>query len=68
MTVPLVVLALFSLFAGWLSWPHKSRRFRPVREIPRPGVRDRSQVFQQEGKAAQLAAGEKEEEHTSPIE
>jgi NADH-quinone oxidoreductase subunit L len=68
MTAPLVVLAICSLFAGWLGWPHSlggSDRFAQFLE---PVFAREAQVFTEEGKAAQLAAGEKEEEHTSPTE
>ncbi|MFZ2008617.1 MAG: proton-conducting transporter membrane subunit, partial [Candidatus Sulfotelmatobacter sp.] len=68
MAVPLLVLALFSLSAGWLSWPPSlggSARFEKFLD---PVFSTEAQVFQQEGKATQLAAGEKEAEHTSPIE
>ena len=68
MAVPLLVLALFSLSAGWLSWPPSlggSARFEKFLD---PVFATEAQVFQEEGKATQLAAGEKEAEHTSPIE
>jgi NADH-quinone oxidoreductase subunit L len=68
MAVPLLVLALFSLSAGWLSWPPSlggSARFEKFLD---PVFSKEAQVFQEEGKAAQLSAGEKEAEHTSPIE
>jgi len=68
MAVPLLVLALFSLSAGWLSWPPSlggSARFEKFLD---PVFAKEAQVFQEEGKAAQLAAGEKEAEHTSPTE
>ena len=68
MTVPLIILALCAISAGWLGWPHSlggSNRFEtflgPVfaREAP---------VFRAEGESSQLAAGRKEEEHASPVE
>ncbi len=68
MTVPLVILALCSICAGWLGWPHSlggSDRFAKFLE---PVFAREAQVFTAEGKAVQLAAGRKEEEHTSPIE
>jgi NADH-quinone oxidoreductase subunit L len=68
MTAPLVVLAICSLFAGWLGWPHSlggSDRFAQFLE---PVFAREAQVFTEEGKAAQLAAGTKEEEHTSSAE
>jgi NADH-quinone oxidoreductase subunit L len=69
MTMPLVVLAVMSLFAGFLGWPHSlggSDRF--ARFLDPVFSRGEAQVFSAEGKAGQLAAGEKEEEHTSPTE
>ncbi len=68
MTMPLVVLAVMSLFAGFLGWPHSlggSDRFAHYLE---PVFAREAQVLSAEGKGAQLAAGEKEEEKTSPVE
>jgi NADH-quinone oxidoreductase subunit L len=68
MTVPLIVLALCAICAGWLGWPHSlggSNRFEKYLE---PVFAREAQVFQAEGRTAQLAAGEKEEEHTNPVE
>jgi NADH-quinone oxidoreductase subunit L len=69
MTVPLVVLAVMSLFAGFLGWPHSlggSDRF--AKYLDPVFARGEAKVLVEEGKAGQLAAGEKEEEHTSPVE
>ncbi|HET9407840.1 MAG TPA: NADH-quinone oxidoreductase subunit L [Candidatus Sulfotelmatobacter sp.] len=68
MTMPLVVLAVMSLFAGFLGWPHSlggSDRFARFLD---PVFSREAQVFTEEGKAGQLAAGAKEEEHTTPAE
>ena len=68
MTAPLVILALFSIFAGWLGWPHSlggSDRFAHFLD---PVFAREAQVLTEEGKSGQLAAGEKEEEHTSGAE
>ena len=68
MTVPLMILAFCSIFAGWLGWPHSlggSDRFTKFLE---PVFAREATVLQEEGKAGQLAAGEKEEEHTSGTE
>jgi NADH-quinone oxidoreductase subunit L len=68
MKVPLVVLAFFAIFAGFLGWPHSlfgSDRFTAYLE---PVFSSEAQVLQNEGKAGQLAAGKKEEEHTNPME
>ncbi len=69
MTVPLVVLAVMSFIAGWLGWPHSlfgSDHF--ARYLDPVFARGEAHVLVEEGKAQQLAAGEREEEHTSPIE
>jgi len=69
MTMPLVVLALCSVFAGFLGWPHSlggSDRF--ARFLDPVFAQGEAQVLLEQGKAGQLAAGEKEEEHTSPTE
>jgi NADH-quinone oxidoreductase subunit L len=68
MKAPLVVLAFFAIFAGFLGWPHSllgSDRFTAYLE---PVFSSEAQVLQNEGKAGQLAAGKKEEEHTNPME
>ncbi len=69
MTGPLIVLAVMSLFAGFLGWPHSlggSDRF--AHYLDPVFARGEAQVLVEEGKAGQLAAGQKEEEHTSPTE
>ncbi|MGB8063193.1 MAG: NADH-quinone oxidoreductase subunit L [Candidatus Sulfotelmatobacter sp.] len=69
MTMPLVVLAVCAIFAGFLGWPHSlggSDRF--ARYLDPVFARGEAHVLVEEGKGAQLAAGEKEEEHTSPTE
>ncbi len=69
MTMPLVVLAVMSLFAGFLGWPHSlggSDRFAHF--LDPVFAHGEARVFVEEGKAGQLAAGEKEEEHTNPTE
>jgi len=69
MTMPLIVLAVMSLFAGFLGWPHSlggSDHF--ARFLDPVFARGEARVMVEEGKASQLAAGEKEEEHTSPTE
>jgi NADH-quinone oxidoreductase subunit L len=68
MTMPLVVLAVMSLFAGFLGWPHSlggSDRFARFLD---PVFAREAHVLRAEGEAGQLVAGEKEEEHTSPME
>jgi NADH-quinone oxidoreductase subunit L len=68
MTVPLVILALCSIGAGWLSWPHSlggSARFEKFLE---PVFAREVVVLQTEGKPGQLAAGERESQHTDVTE
>ncbi|MGA8761444.1 MAG: NADH-quinone oxidoreductase subunit L [Candidatus Sulfotelmatobacter sp.] len=68
MTAPLVVLALFAIVAGWLGWPHSlggSDRFTAFLE---PVFAKEANVLQKEGRAGQLAAGAKEEEHNTGME
>ncbi|HEV3511109.1 MAG TPA: NADH-quinone oxidoreductase subunit L [Candidatus Sulfotelmatobacter sp.] len=69
MTVPLVVLAVMSLFAGFLGWPHSlggSDRF--AHYLDPVFARGEARVLVEQGEAGQLAAGKKEEEKTSPTE
>jgi NADH-quinone oxidoreductase subunit L len=69
MTMPLVILAVCSLFAGFLGWPRSlggSDRFASF--LDPVFARGEARVLVEEGKASQLAAGEKEEEHTSSTE
>jgi NADH-quinone oxidoreductase subunit L len=68
MTAPLVVLALCAIVAGWLGWPHSlggSDRFTKFLE---PVFASEARVLQEEGRAGQLAAGAKEEEHNTGTE
>src|SRR5262249_43445234 len=68
MTVPLVILACCSLFAGFLGWPHSLLGKDRFEAFLRPVFEKEAQVLRTEGEAGQLAAGKKEEEHTSPYE
>jgi NADH-quinone oxidoreductase subunit L len=68
MTMPLVVLAVCSLFAGLLGWPHSLGGSDRFASFLNPVFAREAQVLTAEGKAGQLAAGEKEEEHTSSAE
>src|SRR3984957_9258159 len=69
MTMPLVVLAVMSLFAGFLGWPHSLLGSDHFAHYLNPVfARGEARVLAEEGKAGQLAAGEKEEEHTSSTE
>ena len=65
MTVPLVVLALCAIVAGWLGWPHSlggSDRFTKFLE---PVFASEARVFQEEGRTTQLVQGVEEEHNTS---
>ena len=67
MTVPLIILAFCSIFAGWLGLPHSlggSDRFSKFLE---PVFAREERVLQAE-EPAKLAAAEKEQEHTDPME
>src|ERR1700686_54588 len=68
MTVPLVILALCSIGAGWLSWPHSLGGSAHFEKFVEPVFAREAVVFAEEGKSAQLAAGEKESEHTDKTE
>jgi NADH-quinone oxidoreductase subunit L len=67
MTVPLVVLAFFAIFAGWLGWPHSIGGLDRFSKFLEPVFSKEAQVFHEEV-PGQLAAGEKEEEHSGPWE
>src|ERR1019366_3327752 len=68
MTVPLVILAICSIGAGWLSWPHSLGGGAHFEKFLEPVFAREAAVFREEGKSAQLAAGEKEAEHTDKTE
>jgi len=67
MTVPLVILAIGSVFAGWLGVPHSLGGSNPFEKFLEPVFAREAQVMQKE-EPGQLAAGKKEEEHTDPME
>src|SRR5216684_2019462 len=68
MTVPLVVLAICAVFAGWLGWPRSLKGSDHFAKFLEPVFAREAVVLQAEGKTGQLAAGVKEEEHTSNTE
>ena len=68
MTMPLVILAICSFGAGWLSWPHSLGGGAHFEKFLQPVFAREAAVFREEGKSAQLAAGEKEAEHTDKTE
>src|SRR5580698_8098763 len=67
MTVPLVILAIASVAAGWLGIPHSLGGSNQFGKFLEPVFAKEEPVLQAE-RPAQLAAGEKEEEHTDPME
>jgi len=68
MTGPLVVLAICSVGAGWLSWPHSLGGSARLEKFLEPVFAREAIVLQAEGKSAQLAAGEKEAGHSDKTE
>jgi NADH-quinone oxidoreductase subunit L len=68
MTVPLVILAICSIGAGWLSWPHSLGGSAHFEKFVEPVFAREAVVLAEEGKSAQLAAGEREAEHTDKTE
>ena len=68
MTAPLAILAFCSIFAGMLSWPHSLGGNDRFVKFLEPVFAKEARVLGEEGKAAQVAAGRKEEEHTSGTE
>jgi NADH-quinone oxidoreductase subunit L len=68
MTVPLVILAICSIGAGWLSWPHSLGGSAHFEKFLEPVFACEAVVLREEGKSAQLAAGERESEHTDNLE
>jgi NADH-quinone oxidoreductase subunit L len=68
MTVPLVILAICSIGAGWLSWPQSLGGSAHFEKFLEPVFAREAVVLVEEGKSAQLAAGERESEHTDKTE
>jgi NADH-quinone oxidoreductase subunit L len=68
MTAPLVILAICSMGAGWLSWPHSLGGSARFEKFVEPVFAHEAVVLVEEGKSGQLAAGEKEAEHTDKTE
>jgi NADH-quinone oxidoreductase subunit L len=68
MTVPLIILAFFSIFSGWMSWPQSLGGRDRLMKFVEPVFTNEAHAFQEEGKSALLAAGAKEKEHTSSME
>ncbi len=68
MTLPLVVLAVMSLFAGFLGWPHSLGGSDHFTKFLEPVFAREAQALTEGGRAGQLAAGEKEEGHNTGTE
>jgi len=68
MTVPLIILAIGSLGAGWLGLPHSLGGKNNFDKFLEPVFAKEAVVLEKEGAAAQVAAGEKYVEHTDPLE
>jgi NADH-quinone oxidoreductase subunit L len=68
MTAPLVILAICSIGAGWLSWPHSLGGSAYLEQFVEPVFARDAVVLVEQGKSVQLAAGEKEVEHTDKTE
>jgi NADH-quinone oxidoreductase subunit L len=67
MTVPLMLLAVCSIFAGWLGWPHSLGGSNRFEQFLHPVFAREAKVLAAE-EPGQLAAARKEEEHTDPME
>src|ERR1700691_475538 len=65
MTLPLVVLAVMSLFAGFLGWPHSLGGSDHFTKFLEPVFAGEAQTLSEEGRAAQLVAGVEEERNPS---
>ena len=68
MTLPLVVLAVCAFGAGLLGWPHSLGGSDHFAKFLEPVFAGEAQTLSAEGKAAQLAAAEKEEQHNTGTE
>ena len=67
MTVPLIILAFFSIFAGWLGWPHSIGGSDHFGKFLEP-VFAREAKLVEEQRPSDMAASTREEEHTDPME
>ena len=68
MTLPLVVLAVCAFGTGLLGWPHSLGGSDHFAKFLEPVFAGEAQTLSAEGKAAQLAAAEKEEQHNTGTE
>jgi NADH-quinone oxidoreductase subunit L len=68
MTLPLVALAVCAFGGGLLGWPHSLGGSDHFAKFLEPVFAGEAQTLSAEGKAAQLAAAEKEEQHNTGTE
>jgi NADH-quinone oxidoreductase subunit L len=68
MTLPLVVLAICAIGAGWLGWPHSLGGSDHFTKFLEPVFAGEAQTLNEAGRAGQFAAGKKEEEHNTGTE
>jgi NADH-quinone oxidoreductase subunit L len=68
MTVPLMVLAFFSLFAGYLGMPHSLGGSNRFGEYLKPVFAPEQHAMIASGEGKQLAEAKHEEEKTEPVE
>jgi NADH-quinone oxidoreductase subunit L len=67
MTVPLIILAICAASAGWLGWPHSLGGSNRFEAFLQPVFAREAPILKAE-EPGQLAAGAREEEHTSSTE
>ena len=58
MTIPLMILAFFSIFAGFLGWPHSLLGSNRMEAFLKPVFSGEVHVLKAEGKAGQVAEGQ----------
>ena len=68
MTVPLIVLAICSIGAGFLGMPHSLGGSNRFDKFLAPVFAQETGVMVEQGNGAQVAAGEEQVEHTDPLE
>jgi NADH-quinone oxidoreductase subunit L len=68
MTLPLVVLAFFSVFAGFLGAPKALGGSNRFEHFLAPVFEREAPAYEAAGESTQVAAGKKEEEHTGGTE
>jgi len=68
MTVPLVILAICAVGAGWLGLPHSLGGSNSFEKFLEPVFAKEAVVLEESGAAHQVAAGKEQVEHTDPLE